>query len=535
MRWPRWSWRPGWPPRRAWWWALGGVALVVALAYAAAFMLDEPMRRSMEQRLNDRLKGYEVTLERLDFHPFGFSLDLENLVIRQKSNPYPPVAHFQRLSASVEWRQIIRARLVGEIEIANPTVNLNLKHLRAEATDPTPVKDKGWQEALEAIYPLKINLFTITNGEVVYTDDGPFKPLHVRDINFQATNIRNVRSPDRTYPSEIWGAARVFEQGRLSIDGHADFLAEPHPGVLAVVKMDGIELDYFRPITRRFANITVKGGQLAAEGNVEYAPSVKAVELRRADITAIDVDYRHETRSTAPEKKAARTVEQASAKVANKPGVLVKIQELNITRSTFAFVNAATDPPYRLFLSDAAIKMRNVSNQSTDGTGDIVLTGRFMGTGPTTAKVNYRPATPTPEIAVDLAITDADMAKMNPLWRAYGGFDVTAGNFSFFCELRIKDGMLSGYVKPLFKQMDVYNPEQDKKKNVVRRAYEAVVGAVSHVLENRPRSEVATRVDISGRIDNPQVSPLEAGARLFQNAFIKAIMPGFERRPSRSR
>jgi Domain of Unknown Function (DUF748) len=535
MRWPRWGWRPGWPPRRGWWWALGGVAFVVALAYAAAFMLDEPMRRSMERRLNASLKGYEVTLGRLDFHPFGFSLDLENLTIRQQSNPEPPVAHIPRLSASVEWRQLIRARLVAEIEIARPMVNVNLKNLREEAKDPTPVEDKGWQEALEQIYPLKINLFTITDAEIVYTDEGPFKPRRLWNVNFLAENIRNVRSPERTYPSKIWAGIRVFDHGRLEIDGHADFLADPHPGVLANVKLEGIELDYFKPVTRRLANITMKGGELAAEGNVEYGPAMKAVDLRHAEVTGVDVEYTQQTKGTAPAKKAAGKVERATAEVAEKPGTLVKIAELNVTRSRFALVNAATTPPYRLFLSDLAVKVRNITNQSEEGVGDITLTGRFMGSGPTTAKVRYRPATPVPDVAVNLAITDADMAAMNDLWRAYGGFDVTAGDFSFFSELRIKDGMLSGYVKPLMRNMEVYDPEQDKPKGVVRRAYEAVVGAVSSMLENRPRDEVATRVEISGRVDNPDVSPVSASARLIQNAFIKAILPGFERRPSRGR
>ena len=535
MRWPRWTWRPGWPPRRGWWWALGGVALVVALAYGAAFMLDEPMRRSMEQRLNAQLKGYEVTLGRLDFHPFGFSLDLENLTIRQQSNPEPPVAHIPRLSASVEWRQLIRARLVAEIEIARPMVYVDLKNLREEAKDPTPVKDKGWQEALEEVYPLKINLFTITDAEIVYTDEGPFKPLRLWNVNFLAENIRNVRSPDRTYPSKIWAGLRVFDHGRLEIDGHADFLADPHPGVLANVTMEGIALDYFKPVTRRLANITMKGGELAADGNIEYSPAMKAIDLRRAEITGLDVEYTHQTKGTAPEKKAAAKVQQATEKVAEKPGTLVKIAELDVTRSRFALVNSATDPPYRLFLSDLAVKVRNITNQSEQGLGDINLTGRFMGTGRTTAKVRYRPAAPFPDVAVDLAITDTDMTAMNELWRAYGGFDVAAGDFSFFSELRIKDGVLSGYLKPLMRNMEVYDPQQDKRKNVVRRAYEAVVGALSHVLENRPRDEVATRVEISGRVDDPNISPLAASARLIQNAFIKAILPGFERRPSRGR
>ena len=108
---------------------------------------------------------------------------------------------------------------------------------------------------------------------------------------------------------------------------------------------------------------------------------------------------------------------------------------------------------------------------------------------------------------------------------------MAAGEFTLYSELRVRDGMLTGYVKPLLKNVDVYDPAQDRKKSVVRKAYEAVVGALSSVLENQSRDEVATRVDISGRIDKPEVNPLEAAGRLVQNAFFKAILPGFERRP----
>jgi Domain of Unknown Function (DUF748) len=525
------AWRPAWPPSRRWWWALGAVAVVVALAYTAAFLLDEPMRRSMESELNARLKGYEVTVGRLDFHPFGFALDLENIVVRQTSNPEPPVASIPRLSASVEWRQLIRARLVGEIEIDRPSVNLNLAQARDEIKDPVPVGEKGWQRALEAIYPLKINLFTIRDGTLVYTDDGPFKPLHVRKINLEASNIRNVKSQERTYPSEVRADAQVFEHGRLAIEGHADFLAELHPGVLAEVKMEGIELDYFKPLTRRAANVAVKGGLLSADGQVEYAPTVKTVDLRRAEITGVEVEYVNRTRGTGTEKAAVREVQRATAKVAEKPGILIKIEQFDVTQSTLALVNAAVNPPYRLFVDDVALRVRNISNQSAEGVGNIELTGKFMGSGPTVVKANYRPAQPTPNLDLRVRITDTDMKRMNDFWKAHAKFDVVGGQFSFYSELSVKDGMVTGYVKPLLKDVDVYDPAQDKKKNVVRRAYEAVVGALSTVLENQPRDEVATRVDISGRIDNPQVNPVEAAVRIVQNAFFKAILPGFERRP----
>jgi hypothetical protein len=39
---------------------------------------------------------------------------------------------------------------------------------------------------------------------------------------------------------------------------------------------------------------------------------------------------------------------------------------------------------------------------------------------------------------------------------------------------------------------------------------------------------VATRVELSGRLDNPNTSTISAVAGLVENAFFKAILPGFD-------
>jgi len=74
----------------------------------------------------------------------------------------------------------------------------------------------------------------------------------------------------------------------------------------------------------------------------------------------------------------------------------------------------------------------------------------------------------------------------------------------------------------------VYDPRQDRSKSTLHKAYEAVVGGVSKILRNRPREEVATRVELSGRLDNPNTSTISAVAGLVENAFFKAILPGFD-------
>jgi hypothetical protein len=100
--------------------------------------------------------------------------------------------------------------------------------------------------------------------------------------------------------------------------------------------------------------------------------------------------------------------------------------------------------------------------------------------------------------------------------------------------LQVKNGALSGYVKPLFKDVDVYDARQDKDKNIFQQLYESVVGGISWLLENPPRDEVATVTTVSGKLENPRMSTLETIGGLIQNAFFKAILPGFHKAAGRS-
>ena len=60
--------------------------------------------------------------------------------------------------------------------------------------------------------------------------------------------------------------------------------------------------------------------------------------------------------------------------------------------------------------------------------------------------------------------------------------------------------------KPLFKNLDVYDPAQDKDKGVMKKMYEGLIGGLSDLLKNSPREEVATKADVSGPVENPRAS-----------------------------
>jgi len=48
-------------------------------------------------------------------------------------------------------------------------------------------------------------------------------------------------------------AGRAFDQGSFEIVGHADFLAKPHPGINAKIKLDRLDLAYFESIQEPYA------------------------------------------------------------------------------------------------------------------------------------------------------------------------------------------------------------------------------------------------------------------------------------------
>src|SRR5262249_57078246 len=131
----------------------------------------------------------------------------------------------------------------------------------------------------------------IRAGDITDVDDGPFKPLHVRNLDVVATNIRNRRSK-RPYPSDVRFEAQVFESGRLSADGQADFLAEPNPTFRGDVELASIELDYFKPITNRY-NLWVDKGLLSASGHVEYSHDTPTVSLCRAALGGVRLGHVH--------------------------------------------------------------------------------------------------------------------------------------------------------------------------------------------------------------------------------------------------
>ena len=80
------------------------------------------------------------------------------------------------MTASVQWRSLLRGRLVADFRIERPALHLDRKQAAHEVNHPTPAAERGrgWQHAFEQIYPLKINEIRIVDGDLMYTPGDDF-------------------------------------------------------------------------------------------------------------------------------------------------------------------------------------------------------------------------------------------------------------------------------------------------------------------------------------------------------------------------
>jgi hypothetical protein len=500
------------------------VLLVAVLALHAA---GEPLRRHMERELNASLTGYGVRLGAVRLHPLDGSLDLLDSTIVQTANPDPPVATVPRLHASVHWGALLRGALVADFRFDRPVLNIDVRQAATEVRDRVPIQERGWQEAVEHIYPLKIDRLRVIDGDVIYTPARPFAPLHLRVVNLIADNIRNVRSTERTYPSEVHLDAFAFDAAEIRLDGHADFLAEPHLGVAVYVSSHLLPLWYATPVISRWASI--QKGVLSIDGALEYGPHVAAMDLDDLTVADSEVWYVRTAENAAEEQRATERTVAAARDASDNPRIRLHAKQIEVLRSTLGIVSRATDPPYALHVTDATLAVRNFTNQRADGPSTMELRGKFMGSGGTLVRASFRPRARRPNFDVNLRIEDADLRSMNELLRASAGIDVARGSFSLFSELHVRDTSVDGYVKPILRGLDVASREKDRGTPLLHQVHEQIVGGLATLLKNQSRDEVATRTELSGPLTGPRTSLWQTVVGLVRNAYFKAIRPGFEK------
>jgi hypothetical protein len=518
--------------RRGWIIAVVVVSLVVLTVVIAASLAGEPLRRYAEERANSALSGFHVTIGVLELHPVTLSAELRDVVVRQDIHPEPPVVSIPQLIADARLAALFSGTVGADVRVETPAFTLTKKQLdglfRRHGAEEGEDRAQPWQDLLRAAVGFR-GAFYLKNGHLTY-DEGKQNSelLRIERIDVEVQDITNRSEPQQEYPSKLRAAMLFPSDSHVAVDGRADLLAIPLPRVKADFRVDRLQLKDLLPVVARY-NVQCTAGSLDLQGYLEYSKDSTVVAVDQLRLQDAKIDYVHSAATKPKEVQRAKKAAQKVKEAPNDPTTRVTIEHGKVLNSELGFVNKATDPAYRVFIAGLDMDLEHLSNRLDEGTGVVKLTGKFMGSGRTELHGAFRPEKPRPDFDLNVKIVKTDVEAFNNVLRAYGDVDTHRGVFAFFSELAVKDNAIHGYVKPLLKDVEVYDPEQDKDKPMTKKIYEAVVGGVLELFENKSRNEAATVTDLSGPVENPHANTWQVVQKLVQNAFFKAILPGFER------
>ncbi len=219
----------------------------------------------------------------------------------------------------------------------------------------------------------------------------------------------------------------------------------------------------------------------------------------------------------------------------------ITLNELRIIDGVLAFRNFSTDPQVNLYASNVDLLVRNLGTaEDPEGTRDATLEGTadFLGHAPLEVQAAFDPLVRMEDFGFRLRVSGVDLPRLNDFASAYANFDFQAGTGELVTEAAVEGGELQGYIKPLLRNVEIFNFEQDisnADKGLLRGLWEAVVGGGETLLKNQRKDQLATRVSLGGTLNDTEVSPLQAFFGILRNGFIEAFNSGFDDRQGEGR
>lgn len=218
----------------------------------------------------------------------------------------------------------------------------------------------------------------------------------------------------------------------------------------------------------------------------------------------------------------------------------ITLNEVRVNDGTLRFRNFASKPAVDLKATRLNASIFNLTNVAdVQGRREARFEGKalLLEDAQVQSTATFDPFSDFQDFQFRLRATGIELRRLNDFASAYAKFDFNAGHGDLVIEAEAKKGQLNGYIKPLLRDVDVFNWQQDvedKDKGFFRSVWEALVGASETVLKNQRKNQFATRVDLSGSVKQQDISAFEAFLQILRNGFVQAFNARYEQPPPKA-
>jgi hypothetical protein len=210
-----------------------------------------------------------------------------------------------------------------------------------------------------------------------------------------------------------------------------------------------------------------------------------------------------------------------------------RINRAVIQNGSIHFRTFESAKPVDVYVSHLNVSIDNLSNVH-DETKTLVATVQaaalVMDQAKLELKVVLDPFSYRPTFHLALRLLGLDVTKVNDLALTYGKFDFKRGWFDLVIEADAKEGQITGYIKPLFRDLKVFSLSEDSRDdNVLQFFWQALVGAAVGIFKNQPRDQFGTLIPFTADVSGDKATDILATiTNLLRNAFVRAYLPRLE-------
>jgi hypothetical protein len=207
----------------------------------------------------------------------------------------------------------------------------------------------------------------------------------------------------------------------------------------------------------------------------------------------------------------------------------LKINRLTIDNGEIHYRDFHSTPKIDLLMQEVNILAENLNNakHNKELLPSTAKATAFAYGGMTSVNMRLNPLEKEPTFDLNAELRGLDIVKLNDFLKAYGNFDVHKGSISIYAEAAAKENKLTGYAKPIIKDLKVVNWKEDKK-DPVKLVWEGIIEGAAWIFKNHPKDQLATQVNFEGNLKKPDIDIMSVIGQTLKNAFIQALYPSIE-------
>lgn len=203
----------------------------------------------------------------------------------------------------------------------------------------------------------------------------------------------------------------------------------------------------------------------------------------------------------------------------------IPMNHIQVNAGKVNFTDSASSPSVVVALNFVQIdaqNLQNVKESPEELPSRIYMQALSSGNGQLNIAAKANVQKDIPAVDMDVRFEKVDLKGLQPLFTAYADAVVKEGDFNLYAEINIDNGQMTGYVKPLFENVNIAmgrastNNSQDHQMQIL-------ILKISEALNRKFPDKFITRVSMKAQMPSEKSQFWPAVWSTFSNAFTDSF------------